>query len=484
MKSLAYEYGRLREEGWAVELVLLSAGRITTTMRTRVHGFNADHQDDVISCKFLGLADLADIYDKNLSIGLQKPQVTLQLQPRVYYELPEGSTVGRTLVATIRAKELVKAYEQWKDIIFGRNPRLYLGRNTQINRSIALTVDDENERSRFVNYNNGIRVICDDYQIKRGKVVVNNFQVVNGCQTTVSLWHKRNSLDSSVLVDIKVIQANEDRYWHNISKYTNSQAALQPRNFVSDYTDQARIKDEFRFLPPYYFYEIRRGEWSQFKSTNQAQAVAFAEPGGKERVLNVRQIAQTSLALNGRPGEAKDETRYVFVSKSARGQTKSYYDFAFPEGITARELLLSWEIYTRVDAEAKKAIKEIEGTGNSSQDKPSKDHLLFGRFHTTWLVGQLLRQAFVNLDPPSAQKLVNSIDAWFPVAYNVSRTALEASVNHTRSQEGERYTHRSFFREGRYYSVLQAHLKDEIDFNKTTRDFDVISEIKQRVQQM
>lgn len=203
-------------------------------------------------------------------------------------------------------------------------------------------------------------------------------------------------------------------------------------------------------------------------------------------MLTVRQVAQSSLAFHGKPGEAKDETRYVFINKSVKGLVKSYYDSTFPEGITARKLFLTWEIYRRVDERAKEALREVvkeaekaKLQGERGGELPlTKDHLLFGRFHTTWLVGILLTKGFGNIHPEMAQALVQRIDKWFPLAYNVARKSLESAVTHTRREEGQRYTHRSFFRESRYYKVLQDYLDEEIKDEKDIRQVDVIETIR------
>lgn len=233
-------------------MVLASSGRISKQGRTRVETYNRDRQEELISCRLLDLNDLADIYERNLAGDQTKPEVVIRLQPKAWYILPESPGVdGRTLIATIRAKELVQAYEQWKDLIFGHNPRLFLGRNTQINRGIASTIDDPEERKRFGNYNNGVRATCDSFNPpKRNRLTIKSFQVVNGCQTTMSLWHKRNSLDDSVTVDMKVVEATDEKYWQNISKYTNSQAALQPRDFISGRLDQKDSTKNLSILVP------------------------------------------------------------------------------------------------------------------------------------------------------------------------------------------------------------------------------------------
>ena len=70
--------------------------------------------------------------------------------------------------------------------IFDMNIREYLG-NRGVNKNIYATLLDAEERKNFFYYNNGITIIAEDFMISGNDVLLKNFSVVNGAQTTSAL---------------------------------------------------------------------------------------------------------------------------------------------------------------------------------------------------------------------------------------------------------------------------------------------------------
>jgi hypothetical protein len=111
---------------------------------------------------------------------------------------------GNAIVVSMPGSELVRLYEKYGDILFDRNVRLFLGdRKGSVNAGIASTLRDEQRRDKFWAFNNGITMLCDGFEIEdedNGLLVVRNFNIINGCQTTVSL--ARSTVD---LTDVYVL---------------------------------------------------------------------------------------------------------------------------------------------------------------------------------------------------------------------------------------------------------------------------------------
>ena len=72
--------------------------------------------------------------------------------------------------------------------LYGKNVRQFLGGRRKINRGIAQTLNENPEK--FGLYNNGITIVVSDYdpQSDDGVVGVNDPYIVNGCQTTKTIW--------------------------------------------------------------------------------------------------------------------------------------------------------------------------------------------------------------------------------------------------------------------------------------------------------
>ena len=91
-----------------------------------------------------------------------------------------------------------------------------------------------------------------------------DFQIINGCQTTVTLWNVRAAVqdDPSVLVTVKLTECPE-HFAERIASTTNTQAALRAEDFTSNEPVQIGIQREFSRMNPPWFYQVKRGEWQK-----------------------------------------------------------------------------------------------------------------------------------------------------------------------------------------------------------------------------
>ncbi|MFN8616518.1 MAG: AIPR family protein [Dehalococcoidia bacterium] len=111
--------------------------------------------------------------------------VDLDLGPWEYEVAAQGE---RSLRATMKASEVIRVFrmEGMGFRLFSLNPRGPLA-NAKVNRNIANTLATPIGRRRFHLLNNGLCATCDDFTpLSDHKVRVENLQIVNGCQTTVT----------------------------------------------------------------------------------------------------------------------------------------------------------------------------------------------------------------------------------------------------------------------------------------------------------
>ena len=90
--------------------------------------------------------------------------------------------------ATVRAAEVVRIFRApgMRFRLFSLNPRGPLA-NAKVNKNISETLNTQEGRSTFHLLNNGLCATCDDFSLVSGKLKAKHFQIVNGCQTTVTL---------------------------------------------------------------------------------------------------------------------------------------------------------------------------------------------------------------------------------------------------------------------------------------------------------
>ena len=160
-----------------------------------------------------------------------------------------------------RAKEIVQLKGIQDSTLFDKNVRYWLG-NTRINREIAKTLSNADEHDRFFLYNNGITVICENAVESGGNLDVENYSVVNGCQTVLTLYNNQGALADNVRVLVKVIKTGKDEeLGRRITSFNNNQNAISPRDLKSnDKVQQDIQKQMFDYFDNRVLYNIKRGE--------------------------------------------------------------------------------------------------------------------------------------------------------------------------------------------------------------------------------
>lgn len=123
----------------------------------------------------------------------------------------------------------------------------------------------KNDPDTFWFKNNGITIICDDFDISGKEVKLKNFSIVNGGQTTYNLF-KSNYLNASndFYLPCKIIKVrgnNEDEknlFTLEIAKATNSQKPIKPVDLKANSPEQVRFANSMRSNG--IFYQTKRGE--------------------------------------------------------------------------------------------------------------------------------------------------------------------------------------------------------------------------------
>lgn len=142
----------------------------------------------------------------------------------------------RSYVGKISANVLSEIYGEYGQRVLSNNVRAFLSTTPKVNRGIQDTI--KNEPHKFFAYNNGICAVASGVETRDFQGVVrvssaSDFQIVNGGQTTASLYYarvqKKCSLEN-VFVPLKLSVVPRDtdleereEFVQNISKYANSQ---------------------------------------------------------------------------------------------------------------------------------------------------------------------------------------------------------------------------------------------------------------------
>ena len=260
-KEAAQSYQEAIAQGYEIELKFSILGKLSPDAEQEVK-----HQRPKLPQKH-----------EFIPLNLQEILALLELQPVPARALTiaDGQVFPRNsdaLVASVKAKDLIKMYKDLGDKLFALNPRLYLGKGKAVNKELLTTLDLQTEpdgRKLFWYYNNGITAICKNFKLghpQENQVTVEDLRVVNGCQTIRTLREEDREahIGDEVHILLCLVKTEKGDFSGKISRRRNRQTAIKARDLVSDDDEQRRIQDEFHKEYPSYFYERKQGEWGEF----------------------------------------------------------------------------------------------------------------------------------------------------------------------------------------------------------------------------
>ncbi|WP_075322235.1 AIPR family protein [Acidithiobacillus albertensis] len=221
-------------------------------------------------------------------------------------------------------KALRFLYERFGARLLEANVRSFLSvKGKGVNAGIQATL--RNAPGRFMAYNNGIVVVADEMRLDRaadgspGIAWVKGLQIVNGGQTTASIFFaKRKFPDmdlAKVRVPAKIIimrvrdEAREEALVSDISRFANSQNAVRQSDLSANkpfHVDVERLSLSV-YCPDgtgRWFYERAAGSYNTLLSregTTQAKLKALKEAVPPSRKITKTDLAKYLLAWSAQP---------------------------------------------------------------------------------------------------------------------------------------------------------------------------------------
>jgi len=192
----------------------------------------------------------------------------------------------RALLAFFPGTLLADLYAKYGPRLLERNVRSFLSTRGKVNREIRATILSESHR--FLAYNNGISATAEaiDVDSNNGSLLLRSardFQIVNGGQTTASIYHTRrkDKADvSKIVVQVKLTELRDrakiGEFVGRISKYANSQNKVNAADLSanSPYHIELEAISRATWVPArsgtdrqtHWYYERARGSYLDDKS--------------------------------------------------------------------------------------------------------------------------------------------------------------------------------------------------------------------------
>ncbi|MGL6131660.1 MAG: AIPR family protein, partial [Fusobacteriaceae bacterium] len=197
----------------------------------------------------------------------------------------------------------------------------------------------------FFAYNNGITATAKGIQLnsEQNRIIkIKNFQIVNGGQTTSSIYRAKLDLKkdvANIFVQMKLSLVNEaDEYQEfvqNISRFANTQNKVNESDLFSNHEFHKNFSNYSKKIwsPPKanqqkktrWFYERVRGEYlNDISSAGSAsKKLIFKNDCPKNQVLDKVFLAKSENVWNSKPVEVCKGAQYSFKS-FAEGIVKDY----------------------------------------------------------------------------------------------------------------------------------------------------------------
>lgn len=302
-------------------------------------------------------------------------------------QFSQGDT--KSFVCTVTAKDLaIAASSEPRDAIFDMNVRPYYGSTGKVNREIWETCTNE-ESNRFWFLNNGVTLVCDSFDFNSDPdspvIKVKNAQIVNGCQTTVTIReaHEKNNLRPDTRVLLRIYATDNPSLVEKITLSTNNQNKITDRDLRAN--DPVQRDIERLMLDKYgYFYERKNKQYRVLRGND------------KKRIIHSPKAAQAYLAI------------VRFKPSNARGYLSAiwsdFYSEIF-ENASVADLLVAYKIHQHCHQEALKtrALK--------LKSQAEKDCRVYGAFHVARAMGYLLTNDSWGHSKVSAiEALLNELD--------------------------------------------------------------------------
>jgi hypothetical protein len=298
--------------------------------------------------------------------------------------------------------------------------------------------------------NNGITILCEecDYtpSVRSPVVPLRNMQIINGCQTSNSLFKAYlkdpKKVDRIELMIRICVAKKENPISDMISESTNSQIPVGNRDLHSNDLIQKKLQQEFEAIG--YHYERKPNQFSD-------------KP--KEKVLNNELLGQIFMAYElDMPSEAKNSKSLVFSDR---------YDDIFDDmTVTAEKLLKIHNIYLPL----LKMKKEIQSKKRKREPINEKEAFISrGTFHILTAIKIIINDRVLTINnrfPNQSEregemkklferKIINSIIAE-AISYVGEVVAEEMK------KRGDTYTHDKFFKEVPTDKLIYDHVSSKL----------------------
>jgi hypothetical protein len=276
-------------------------------------------------------------------------------------QVTASSAETRTFLAALPAVMLAELYDRYGSRLLEGNVRSYLSNRGKVNQGIRTTV--LTEPAHFLAYNNGITATAVGVSMQEGRLVdITDLQIVNGGQTTASLFYVRRDNKSAQMGDVYIqmkLVVVEPRIASEmiprISRFANSQNRVSEADFFSNSPFHVRLEElSRRTLAPAkagvgfqtsWFYERTRGSYqNEQNKLSPAKQRKFLELYPKSQVIDKETAAKYEVTWAMQPhlvssGKQKNFKAYAELVAARWASAPDTFNELYWKNVVAKGLL-------------------------------------------------------------------------------------------------------------------------------------------------
>ena len=278
-----------------------------------------------------------------------------------------GKDVFASYLAVIPGKMLSSLYDKFGPRLLEQNVRSFLQARGKVNRGIRTTI--LNEPDMFFAYNNGITATAEEVEIQstanKGFQIsrIKDFQIVNGGQTTASLFHTQRN--GSVCLDEVFVQMKlsvidskvSEEIVPKISEYANTQNRVNAADFFSNHPFHIRIEEFSRRIwapvqqgtgaqrETKWFYERARGQYADEQSKlSNAKRREFRAKHPRHQMFTKTDLAKFENVWDEHPkwvnlGAQKNFSQFAMRIGNSWEKSQKQFNELYFKRVVARAIL-------------------------------------------------------------------------------------------------------------------------------------------------
>ncbi len=193
--------------------------------------------------------------------------------------VPEIPRIEQAFVGLISATEFLKIIENENNEViaslFYDNVRQWQEWN-QVNNQIRDTLNNQQTNVYFPLLNNGITIVAKRINTTGNRLLMEDYQIVNGCQTSYVLHECRDQLNDRIMIPVRIIATRDEEIKNSIIRATNKQTQVTDEQFFALFEFPKKIELYFpSFERHKLFYERQSRQYNNVEGIEKIRIISM-----------------------------------------------------------------------------------------------------------------------------------------------------------------------------------------------------------------